>query len=282
MRTKAFFLGMALLALMVTSCQKTKPLETSSVEAADDAVFTEAVFDDVFTTLEVASYMTEDMKKSATVIDTCPVITVTHPEETAWPVNIEINYGTSCEGLFDVVRSGKILITCTGPRKTVSSERTVTFQDYYINGVKIQGTFTVKNEGLNNSGNVEFSASLTGGKITLPDNRTIEREFSREREYIAGYATWNPWDDVCLISGSANGKTLSDLTYSMTIINPLRWEASCRFLVSGTIEFDVDGVEPFSLDYGDGDCDNEATLSRGDDTKTILLRYNHPKLPIGK
>ncbi|MDZ7635575.1 MAG: hypothetical protein U5L72_14550 [Bacteroidales bacterium] len=45
----------------------------------------------------------------------------------------------------------------------------------------------------------------------------------------------------------------------------------------GTIGFEIEGIEPFTLDYGDGECDADATLSRGDETKEITLRFRHPK-----
>jgi hypothetical protein len=280
MKTKSLILIMTLMGFIVTSCQKTKPLEESSIEAADDAVLSEAVFDDAFATLEIATAIAEDLKKSATVIDTCPVITVTFPEQDLWPRNIVIDYGTECVGLNDIVRSGKIIITLSAPRREVGSVRTITFEDYYVNGAKVEGTKTVTNLGPNNDGNVVFSDVLAGGKITFPDDKTITRDVDREREYIAGYATWTPWDDECLITGIATGKNLNDVAYTHTIINALEWQAACRFIVSGTIRFDIEGVEPFDLDYGEGECDAYATLKRGDDTRQIILRYRHPKYLI--
>ncbi|MCK7538797.1 MAG: hypothetical protein MZV63_51560 [Marinilabiliales bacterium] len=65
-----------------------------------------------------------------------------------------------------------------------------------------------------------------------------------------GYATWTPWDDRCLITGVAAGTKLDGVAYTHTIINPLEWSAACRFLVSGTIGFEIEGIEPFELDYG--------------------------------
>ena len=131
--------------------------------------------------------------------------------------------------------------------------------------------------------NAVFSVVLAGGKITFADESTITREFDREREYIAGYDTWwTPWDDICLITGMATGTNLDGKGYTHTIISALEWQAACRFLVSGSIQFELDGIEPFVLDYGDGDCDAYATLSRGDDTREITLRYWHPKYPAAK
>jgi hypothetical protein len=281
MKAKSLFLIMILMGFMA-ACQKTAPLEESTVEATDDAVLAEALFDDAFASLEIATLIAEDGKKSASVVDSCPVVTVTFPGQGLWPCNVVIDYGTGCEGLNDIVRSGKIILTLSAPRREVGSERTITFENYYVNDAKVEGTKVVKNLGPNNNGNVVFSAVLTGGKVTFADSKTIEREFDREREYIAGYATLTPWDDKCLITGVAAGKNLNGVTYTATIINPLEWQAACRFLVSGTLGFEIEGVEPFELDYGLGECDALATLTRGDDSKEITLRYRHPKYPVGK
>jgi hypothetical protein len=268
---------MIIAGFALTSCQKSEPLETTSLEAADDAALSEALFDDVFTSLEIATGLAELGLKSTSVSDTCPLITITSTGHKLWPRNIVIDYGTGCEGLYDVVRSGKIIITLSGPRREVGSVRSLTFQDYYVNGAKIEGTKTVTNLGPNTNQNVVFAVELTGGKIIFPDEKSITHEFEREREYIAGYATWNPWDDKCLISGVASGINLNGVGYTHTIINSLEWQAACRFLVRGTIGFEIEGIEPFELDYGDGECDAEATLSRGDETKEITLRFRHPK-----
>lgn len=277
MKAKSLILVMILAALALTSCQKSEPLETASLEAADDAALSEALFDDVFTSLEIASGLAEAGLKSASVADTCPLITITSAGQDFWPRNIVIDYGTGCEGLYDVVRSGKIIITLSGPRRDVGSVRTLTFQDYYVNGAKIEGTKSVTNMGPNNNQNVVFAVELTGGKIIFPDEKSITHEFVREREYTEGYATWNPWDDKCRISGVATGINLNGLSYTHTIVNSLEWHAACRFMVRGTIGFEIEGIEPFELDYGDGECDAEATLSRGDETKQITLRFRHPK-----
>jgi hypothetical protein len=283
MKTKFLYLFMIPLGFMISSCQKSTPLEDSTIEAADDAVLAEAVFDDAFASLEIATVMAEDMKKSGSVVDSCPLVTVTFPEQNFWPVNVVIDYGTGCTGLNDVVRSGKIILNLSAPRQELQSVRTLTFDNYYVNGAKVEGTTVVTNNGPNNNSNVVFSIVLTGGKITFSDSKFIEREFERHREYTAGYLTWwTPWDDKCLITGVASGANLNGVSYSAHVVNPLEWQAACRFLVSGTIGFEIDGIEPFELDYGAGECDANATLSRGDETKEITLRYRHPKYPLGK
>lgn len=282
MKTKAIILITALMFFLANSCQRTTPISESAVDAADDATFSETMFDDVFATMEIATATAENMLKSASVTDSCPVVTVTFPGQGLWPRAVVVDYGEGCTGLNDVVRSGKILITVTGPRRTVGSSRTVTFENYYCNDVKIEGTKVIENLGPNDAGNVVFSTVLAGGKITLPDSRFIEREFDREREYIAGYLTRTPWDDECLITGVAAGVNLKGLSYTHTITNALHSTAACRFIVSGTVLCEAEGIESFELDYGQGECDAFATLKRGDETKEITLGLHHRKAMSGR
>jgi len=277
MKTKTLFIALIAAGLTFASCQRTEPLEDSSIEAADDAIVAEAYYDDVFSSLEIATVIAEAPLKSASVIDTCPIITFTYPDEGFWPRNVTIDYGTSCTELNDVVRSGKIIIAMSAPRRTEGSVRTVSFDNYTVNGAKVEGTYTVENIGLNSNENTVFSVALSGGMITFSDERTITRTFLREREYTEGYDTWTPWDDKCLITGYATGTNLNGVAYTHSITSALEWQAACRFIVSGTIEFDIEGVEPFVLDYGNGECDATATLSRGDDSRVITLRLWHPK-----
>ena len=277
MKTKTLILFLALAGLIMTSCSKSDPIDTKTTDSADDVALSESLYDDAFASLEIATVFAEVGKKSASTLDSCPLITINSPGEDFFPRNIVIDYGTGCTGLFDVERSGKILITLSGPRGTTGSERILTFDNYYVNGAKVEGTFTIENLGPNADQNAVFAVSLAGGKITFTDSKVITREFTRQREYIAGYGTWNPWDDECLITGMSAGTTLDGKTYTLTITSPLQWSATCRFLKGGTIGFDVEGIEPFVLNYGEGECDALATLSRGDETKEITLRYWHPK-----
>jgi hypothetical protein len=282
MRTKSIIILIAAMGLALVACQKQTPLEITSVEAANDAAFTETVFDDVFSTLDISSLYMESAAKTKAVIDTCPYISISYPEVGEWPRTLTIDYGTSCTGLDNIVRSGKIIISVTAPRAQTGSIRSITFDGYYFNGIKIEGTKTVENLGTNDNGNVVMSVKLTGGKVILPDESYISLEFNREREYISGFNTHYFWDDECLITGYATGTGLNGKSFTHTITSALDWKAVCRFIVSGTIKLEVQGIEPFTLDYGNGDCDNLATLTRGDESKEITLGLYHPKMPVGK
>jgi hypothetical protein len=216
--------------------------------------------------------MKGDLTKSA-VLDSCPTVTIDHPEDTKFPKVVTVDYGTLCTGLYDNTRSGKIIITVTGLRTVEGSKRIVTFDNYFVNGIKVEGTKTVENLGYNDNQNMVFSATLEGGKLTLADGRTIERSFSHEREWIAGFNTRNISDDECFITGTASGVTVKGVSFNNTITTPLYWKRACRFLVSGVVKIERTGQEPVILNYGGGECDAYATLTRGDQTKEIILRF---------
>jgi len=269
-------------AILVSSCTKTGTLDQTSVDMADDDAVTDAVFEDVFNSVDNADIILAGFQKSGEVksdyvvlSDSCPLVTITHPSDGIWPKTITIDYGTGCEGFFESTRSGSIVIEVSGPRMETGSKKTVTFNNYFINGIKVEGTKVIENLGYNNNQNPEISVTLTGGKLTLPDGRTIEREMEHKREWTAGMGTRNIWDDECLVTGTASGKTIGGKTYTNTIMTALHWKRVCKFVVSGVVQVEREGLDPFTIDYGTGECDAIATVTRGNETKEITLRYRH-------
>jgi hypothetical protein len=282
MRTKIFLMITAMVVLSFSSCKKDSTLiDQTSIDLADDDAVSDAVYEDVFNTADNASIIIDQMGKggdasSETVVtDSCPSITVTHPLGSAWPKTVTIDYGTGCTGFNDNTRSGKIMIEVTGPRLTVGSKRTITFVNYFFNDIKVEGTKVLENKGYNANQNLIVSVKLTGGKLTLPDGKTIERSIDHQREWTAGLLSKNIWDDECLITGTATGKNINGVAYKNTITSALQWKRVCRFIVAGVVKIERDGEQPVELNYGSGDCDAKAIVSRGGESKEILLKYRH-------
>jgi hypothetical protein len=284
MKTKFFLMITALALISFFSCNKDSGLpDQTSLDLADDDAVSDAVYEDVFNTADNASIMLDQMqigksleaKSETAVTDSCPMVTITHPTDAVWPKVITIDYGTGCTGLNDNVRKGKIVIEVTGRRLTVGSKRTVTFVDYYFNDIKVEGTKVLETLGYNNNQNLLVSETLTGGKLTLPDGKTIERTVNHQREWIAGLLTKNIWDDECLITGTATGKNINNVVYTNTITTALHWERVCKFIVAGVIKMEREGKETIELNYGTGDCDAKATVTIGGETKEILLKNKH-------
>lgn len=282
MKTKFILMIASLVMLSYSSCKKDSALiEQTSIDLADDDAVTDAVFEDVFNTADNATIILDQMGKSpdtkseTVVTDSCPVITVTRPAGGIWPKVVTVDYGTRCVGTNDNIRSGKIIIEVTGPRLQVGSKRTVTFVNYFFNGIKVEGTKVLENVEYNSNQNLVVSIKLTEGKLTLPDGKFIERSFTHQREWIAGLLTKNIWDDECLITGSATGKNINDIAYKNTITSALHWKRACLFIVSGVVKIERNGALPVEINYGTGECDAKAVLTRGEESKEILLKNKH-------
>jgi len=282
MKTKIILIITVFPLLMFISCKKdTSPIDQSAVNLADDEAVTEAVFEDIFNSVDNATITLDnamkngDTKSEFLSVDSCPSITVTHPTTGVWPKTVTIDYGTGCTGFFEDTRSGRIIIEVTGPRRTEGSKRTVIFDNYYFNGIKVEGTKVLENLGLNADQNYVISVTLTDGKLILPDGKSIERTVNHQREWVAGFMTPNIWDDECLVTGTATGKNAEGIAYTRTILDALHWKRVCQFIVSGVVEIDRVNAEPFDLNYGSGECDNKAVVSRGSESKEIQLRHRH-------
>ncbi len=283
MKTKLFLTIAALALFTFNSCMKDEALlEQTTVDLADDEAVSDAVFEDVFNTADNATIILDQMIGKGTdseaeiiIADSCPVIIITRPTANQWPKIVTVDYGTGCEGMNNNVRKGKILINVTGPRLVAGSKRTVTFQDYYFNDIKVEGTKVFENMGYNNNRNLVFSATLTGGKLTLPNNKFIERSFTHQREWTAGLLTRNIWDDECLITGSAAGKNINGVIYTNTIVTALQWKRVCQFIVAGVVKLERNDALPVEMNYGTGECDAKAVVTRGGESKEILLKHKH-------
>jgi len=282
MKTKIFLMIAAMVMLPFSSCKKDSTIiEQESIDLADDDAVSDAVYEDVFNTADNASIILDQLVKSGDsksitiVTDSCPTITITHPTTGIWPKVLTVDFGTGCVGSFDNTRSGKIIIEVTGPRMDVGSKRTITFGNYFFNSIKVEGTKVYENMGYNSNQNLVFKISLTGGILTLPEGKEIERSFEHQREWTAGLLTRNIWDDECLITGSANGVNINGVAYTNTIMTALQWKRVCLFLVSGVVKIERDGALPVEINYGTGECDAKALVSRGGESKEILLKYRH-------
>ncbi len=165
------------------------------------------------------------------------------------------------------VKNGVIIIKVLGGPLQETFKRIVLFQNFTIDDIKIEG----KKE-INKTGDYTYSVVLTGGKITFTDGTTYTRDFTRTRTWAEGYLTpLTVWDDVFEIEGTATGTNRKGNTYTHTITTPLVIKNACRWIVEGMIEL-KSGDKTAVLDYGDGTCDDLATITINGVVKDITLR----------
>ncbi len=254
-----------------SSCEKEDALDASSDDLSDIEL-SEDAFE--LTEIEEASNFISEMKSDEKTGFTCMTITIHANENGAfWPHSATLDFGSeNCTAPSGHTYRGKIHVTQTNYWYLQGATRTTTFEDFYVDDYKIEGTKVLTNNGLNNDLNISFTRTITGGKITTPDGTAfITHNSTRTRELVEGVLTHTHLDDVFNITGNESGSTWNGNTYTKTITVPLRKAVACKFPESGKVEFVINNQEPIILDYGDGTCDAKATLTRGDEVKEIIL-----------
>ena len=252
----------------VTSCTEEDPIAFSdkqsvSSEANMDSYFEDA--EDISFTVSVAT--DEEINgRIAGVNDdrlACEGVTVSLSGDENQRT-ITIDFGEGCTRN-EVTRKGKIIITYTGPRFTVGSSISITFDGYYINDVKIEGTRTVEISEITNT-SITHEITLANGKITWPDNSTATRNAHHFRKWDWKGDLIRLNDEVSLLEGgTAEGTNRNEKSYTMQITADIVFKAECfatrRFLpVSGEKILEVNG-RVITVNYGSGDCDNTITVT---------------------
>lgn len=198
----------------------------------------------------------------------CAVVTVT--PQNGFPKTVVIDFGTGCTSPNGITRRGIINIVLSDSLRVPGSVAVMTFNNYYVNNYKKEGTITWTNT---STANVRsWRREVVNGKITAPNGRFWTHNGVKEIAQIAGLGTpHNPFDDVFRITGHSSVTNSNGHTRTAVIIEPLEKKVSCHNISKGRVRFE--GPNHFAiLDYGNGDCDNLATITiDGQPPHTIIL-----------
>ncbi len=186
---------------------------------------------------------------------------------------VTVDFGTGCTGHDGRVRSGQIIIHYSGSTYfTQGFQRIVTFSNFYVNARHIEGTRTITNNGTNANGHLNWSVSAQNMRVTRPNGSYHEWNSQRIREMIAGDTLLtHPADDVYSITGSSSGTNSNGNSCSATITNALIKRGDCFWIVSGTVEITPSSRPARTLDFGTGNCDDLATVTKNGVSHTIHL-----------
>ncbi len=216
----------------------------------------------------------DDRFKCATVT-IAPTGTKLNPSGT-----ITIAFDPTCSDKHGVTRSGTIVINYNGRRWTPGSYFSV-HSDFHRNDIHIEGVDSLTTKLSADSislGYLQFQSILTGGQVTFGDGKTITREHNITREWFrASIPTNDEWHT--LTGGVATGKCKNGDMYQMQITKDLVHKVSCLdnkviIPVSGTKVITVTSsteTKAYTVDYGDGNCDNTITVTVNGKVKTITV-----------
>lgn len=214
----------------------------------------------------------ESVLKSATLTSCFTVTVDKNANGEFYPRVWTVDYpGGTCTLFSGNTKMGKIHVSLSDFWKNERSLKTVTFKDYYYNGIKMEGVKTILNTGLNEKGNLTFAKTISDASMTYLDGSSIGWECKKQSELISGGSTFVFADDVWSVTGTGTGVNLDGKNYTLTITTPLIYKNGCFYPVSGIVTIDTVGVDLQTIDYGSGECDNLATLTSGGVTTEIEL-----------
>ena len=292
MKTKILILSMVL-SVMTISCSKDKnddntniTPEEASINSKLDIATDDAI--DVISEQETNTYTNNTNKgafESPANIYAPACLTVTRNPDfgTALTVGQTVTKtldfsATGCTLPNGNIVKGQIVISFVYEPNATSHTVTFTFNNFYHNNIKINGTKTYTRTMTPTTPNsashpiVTVNIDLTA---TLPDGRVFTRTGQRVREFIAGYGNSTIADDQHSVTGSWTTTFPNTTTQTATITTPLLLKMSCisaqkPIIVQGVITY-VRGSHTATLDFGDGTCDNIATFTKNGVTVQIVI-----------
>ena len=245
-----------ILAMFFMSCQvdtlKTAVNSASAIEALTEYATINKVFQDVGNNSGdgvLSAENTSNGKLSKTTTNG-PSVTITPLDYTTFPKTITIDYqtGVLCED--GITRKGIITIVSTNWYGIEGSEHTTTFNNFYHNDFKVEGTHFVKNLGENLDGYLQYSVTIDNGKITTSSGKTISYTENSTRTWVAGSDTpLNIWDDEYKLDGTQTGVSSKGVEYSLTIEESLHFVLLPRSITSGILDIDVANIKDIKINY---------------------------------
>lgn len=254
------------LGLVIVSCSKNEEnfVPELTKEEVKNIVKADQVVNDIFGLAQNNSLLTRTSSRNSNTTNmSCFTSTVIDISEGS---KIKLDFGSGCD-FFGKTYKGKLEIVYEiidgGYKKSLA------FSGFSIDGVDVEGSanFTILLR--NNAGNfhVTTDANLF---IKLEDGTRISREGNLNLEKVEGSDTpITLQDDIYKITGSWKSIGKDGFIRTVMIEDGLVTKFGCEFITKGIMKI-VKGTNEYSLDFGDGTCDNKVSFTDGNGTTTEL------------
>ena len=223
------------------------------------------IAEDVYTASEISAISRNPFNSD--FIPDCATITTV---ETDNSIEKTIVFEDDCELPNGNIVSGTLTLSFERNFEALTKTINFSLENFVFNGVAVEGSSSIERTRQNENGNPQ-SVAQASFDATWPDETTASFSGTRTREWIEGSDTPFWGDNVFLITGNRTFINRQGTNFQKEIIEPLRRELACRFIVSGILEI-TRGDATATLDFGDGDCDSVGTLTTADGSREINLR----------
>ncbi|RBL93036.1 hypothetical protein [Chitinophaga flava] len=288
-RVLAGTIAVVAVATLFFACKKEVTTDTAAANeddnktllAASHETTAHAVYGDLFETTAVIAAnqgLTNGRKaeyNDYANVTACPSILLSSANPTDWPKQLVIDYGDACRDSYGVTRSGKVYITVYGLLFGPNSNIAIRLDGYKYNGIPVQGRDSIYNVTYNATTGVQYTTEITGGRMLFSDTLILGYTSKKTVKQTAGAGTPTPNDNVYNVEGTASinyekGGPAGSATF--TTQTPLVKATACQWVSQGKLQVALGNLSGI-IDYGNGVCDNKATITvNGDKVKEIILK----------
>lgn len=275
MTKQTWFFKLSMFGLFVwalSSCTKTEELVLSEAEMQEMATRTVKSQQLIGTSFGIATRGAAEVdglvSSNPEIRNACGSITVTPADLKTFPKTVVVDFGTGCTDVDGKTKSGKVTMV-VGKLWQPNSLVTLQYENYSEDGVKLDGKFSFSNNSTTSAGVYQIKADKV--KITDANGESWTWSGTHNFNQTRGHNSWWDWsDDVYDITGNIDVLFPNGEVVTWNINNPLIKANNCYWVSKGVGVLKLNGTD-IQVDYGDGTCDNNATLLLNGKTITIKL-----------
>ncbi len=245
-------IAISVVAFTFNSCKKDKP-DTKTQSAVDNNIC-ESEFTKVMPNVNSIAINENGVR---TMQNICPAITIDSTTYTGgWPRIMIIDYGAGCTDSVDgKIRTGQIKCVFSNRWGLKGSSIKITLINYYVNNMG----YTADSIKITHDAANTFTNTIYKGQC-ISAAWSLEWAATHTLTQTAGASTTTPNDDVFQLTGTANGRDRNGLTYTVATVAPVIKRSSCSWIESGKLNLTPSGLPARTIDFGNGTCDNQATI----------------------
>jgi hypothetical protein len=254
---------------LLTSCNRAEQTTDTSSIANDDDAAENAFYDMKIASDNAGTEISHTKSLEKGYVDSCVTIqNVNYNKDTKQGI-LTLDFGTTnCTCKDGKQRRGKIQVEYKGGKEVVGTSVVYTADQYFVNNYGVSGKKTVTY-----SAPLTWNIKVQDGIVTKPDGTKVSWESDRVRKMIAGQTTLTDYtDDTYEITGTSNGVNAEGNKYAFSTETALVKSMGCQYIKAGKLKIERDGKKDAVVDYGDGTCDDKATVKIGNRSKDITLR----------
>lgn len=258
-KIKILFSALSIISLTFASCTKEDIASATDNSPVVASATIDAVNElDIQTGNQVNFDHTTAKKTGKSLTGSCAIVTMEN-QTTTFPKTYFVDFGTGCT-TNGIIRKGKLKITFSNYITETGSTMTIERVNYFVNGNKAEGTIVYKNT---TSSNVpQWTRTITDGKLTDTKGDVYSNFGTHTVKQTVGALTFTLDDNVYeMTEGTHTVTKQNGAKITLTVLKPLVKKYSCDYISQGQLKVEntfLDGV----IDYGNGDCDNNATYTQ--------------------